>query len=49
MTGFDSITTAVCFVLFLAGVAFIYYLSKMSQYNEASELRAHRRVEDVAY
>ena len=28
---------------------FVYYLSKMSQFNEASEIRAKRRMEDVAF
>jgi hypothetical protein len=45
----DSLISAACFVLFMAGVVFIYYLSKTAQYNEASETRAKRRMEDVAY
>lgn len=49
MSEADSVVSAVCFVLFMSGLAFIYYLSKMAQYNEASELRAKRRIEDAAY
>jgi hypothetical protein len=49
MADANSITSVVCFVLFMSGLVFIYYLSKMSQYNEASELRAKRRIEDSAY
>lgn len=49
MTELDAYSSVSSFVLILAGVAFIYYLSKLSQYNEASELRATRRIEDVAF
>ena len=49
MLEIDAFVSALGFVLLLAGIVFIYYLSKMSQYNEASELRAKRRIEDVAY
>ena len=45
----ESLVPVVCFVLFFAGLTFIYYLSKTTQYNQASELRARRRIEDVAY
>ncbi|MFH1448460.1 MAG: hypothetical protein ABIG39_06360 [Candidatus Micrarchaeota archaeon] len=49
MVNLNAVVYAVCFVLFLVGIAFIYYLSKITQYNEASENRTRRRIEDVAY
>ncbi len=45
----DTLVFALCSVLFIAGLVFVYYLTKVSQYNDASELRAKRRIEDVAY
>ncbi len=45
----DALATAAAFVLILAGGAFIYYMSKLASYREASELRATRRIEDVAF
>ncbi len=45
----DSVASMASFILILAGVAFLYYMSKLSQYNGASELRATRRIEDVAF
>ncbi|MFH1470552.1 MAG: hypothetical protein ABIF01_02285 [Candidatus Micrarchaeota archaeon] len=49
MLDINALVSVSCFILFMTGVLFIYYLSKTSQYNEASELRAKRRIEDVAY
>jgi hypothetical protein len=35
--------------MFITGVIFAYYLSKMMQFNDNTELRAKRRTEDVAF
>ena len=45
----NTLSTVACFILFIMGLGFLYYLFRILSYNEASELRAKRRIEDVAY
>lgn len=49
MPGFDLLVVASCIALVAVGVIFIYYLTTLSQRNDATETRTKRRMEDVAY
>lgn len=49
MVDSNSVIYMVCFVLFFSGLAFIYYMARVSQYNGTTENRTRRRIEDVAY
>ncbi len=49
MSEINTLIDMLC-VLFLAvGLIFIYYISRLNQYNEASLKRTRRRIEDAAY
>ena len=49
MVDASTLVTALCVLVSFVGVFFLYYLSQVSQQNEATEFRAKRRLEDVAY